>query len=216
MKPYRLLMYFIIITLVVSAVACTRSIPSKSQPTKAATAQSVATAATEAIDIINMFATQTAMATQGQASVPIVQPTQQIPVATAPAPLATPTVLVAIVVPTATPGLPTTYTIQKGEFPFCIARRYNVNPSELLGINGLSTYTVVSTGTVLRIPQTGHPFPGNRALRPHPTQYTVASSQDTIYSVACLFGDVDPGAIAFANGLQPPYKLMAGQVLQIP
>jgi LysM repeat protein len=68
---------------------------------------------------------------------------------------------------------------------------------------------------VLKIPQTGNPFPAGRSLRAHPTNYTV-SSGDTIYSIACLFGAVDPYAIATANGLSSPYTLTAGQSLYIP
>ena len=34
-------------------------------------------------------------------------------------------------------GVPATYTMQSGEFVYCIARRYNVDPNELLSINGL-------------------------------------------------------------------------------
>jgi LysM repeat protein len=124
--------------------------------------------------------------------------------------------------PTPTPSLtltpaaiPTSYTIHEGEYPYCVARRFNVNPDELLSLNGLSRYHKVSTGTVLQIPQTGHTFPGTRALHPHPTTYTVKSG-DTIYIVACYYGDVDPMAIATANSLVAPYSLTVGQTLQIP
>jgi hypothetical protein len=45
--------------------------------------------------------------------------------------------------------------------------------------------------------------------------YTVRSSNETIYSVACHFGDVDPGAIASANNLQGT-SLTINQTLTIP
>jgi hypothetical protein len=32
-----------------------------------------------------------------------------------------------IIVPTATPGRPATYSLKEGEFPYCIARRFNVD-----------------------------------------------------------------------------------------
>jgi LysM repeat protein len=115
----------------------------------------------------------------------------------------------------ATPGVPETYQLQKGEFPFCIARRYNVNVSEILSINGLATNSIVPVGYTLKIPQTGNTFVGQRALLNHPTNYTVAGG-DTIYTVACKFGDVDPMAIAQANNLSSPYTLSAGQVIHIP
>jgi LysM repeat protein len=119
-----------------------------------------------------------------------------------------------IVVPTSTPGIPKTYTIQPGEFLFCIARRFDLNPTELMNLNGL-TGSFVRPGTVLQIPQTGNPFPGQRALQPHPTTYIVQQG-DNVYSVACAFGDVSPDAIAYANGLTSPFGLTPGQQLIIP
>ncbi len=120
----------------------------------------------------------------------------------------------AIVYPTPTPGRPATYTIQQGEFPFCIARRFNVDAGDLLSASGLSINTKVSVGTVLNIPQSGS-WMGTRALKSHPTTYTVISG-DTIGSIACGFGDADPNTILAANGLSSGTALTAGQVLQIP
>jgi hypothetical protein len=53
-------------------------------------------------------------------------------------------------------------------------------------------------------------------LQNHPTTYTVASSSESLYSVACKFGDVDPAAIASANGLSLGAVLSSGQQLSIP
>lgn len=119
-----------------------------------------------------------------------------------------------IVMPTSTPGIPKTYVVQSGEFPFCIARRFDVNPIELLSLNGLGSGSIVRPGTELRIPQTGNPFPSNRSLQPHPTTYTVQAG-DTIYTIACAFGEVSPDAIVFANGLTDN-RVTAGQQLYIP
>lgn len=112
---------------------------------------------------------------------------------------------------------PATYTLQKGEFPYCIARRFNVDPNQLLSLSGLTSAQANSliVGTVLTIPQSGS-FPGNRALASHPATYTVASGDETLYSVACKFGDVDPNAIATANNIAVSSKLTVGQQLQIP
>jgi len=103
--------------------------------------------------------------------------------------------------------------MHEGEFPFCIARRFNVNPEELLALNNLTTGSI-SIGEI-KIPQTGNPFPGSRALRLHPTTYTVLPNK-TIYSIACEFGDVFPEDIVSKNGLVPPYTLLVGQILEIP
>jgi LysM repeat protein len=113
---------------------------------------------------------------------------------------------------------PESYTLQADEFPYCIARRFDVNITSLLALNGLNTNSVVSPGAVLRIPQdsawntAAH---GNRSLRAHPATYTV-SWNDNIYKVACYYGDVSPEQIIAANGLEAPYTLKQGQVLQIP
>ncbi len=119
-----------------------------------------------------------------------------------------------IIVPSATPGRPATYSLKEGEFPYCIARRFNVDPSNLLSLNGLSDADVLQPGTVLKIPQTGS-FPGDRALNPHPSQYTVKLN-DTIYGIACHFGDVSPDAIAAANNLTLTSLLATGKILNIP
>src|SRR5215207_5419710 len=57
---------------------------------------------------------------------------------------------------------PATYTLQRGEFPYCIARRFDVNPEELLSLNGLSDGTIYYPNLSLRVPQSGS-FPGTRA-----------------------------------------------------
>ena len=220
MKLYRLSIIVIILSLVLSLTACTRSAATP-KSSKATAVPTNSTSATEVFDVIQSFATQTAAAAllgQPTQAVPVVQPTEAPPVVqpTAAQQVSQPTATVAaVVVPTATPGIPNSYTLQKGEFPFCIARRFNVDPAELLSINGLSSRSLYYAGMVLKIPQTGHPFPGSRVLRTHPTTYTV-SAGDTIYSIACLFGNVDPSAIAFANNLTSPYKLTSGQALNIP
>ena len=112
---------------------------------------------------------------------------------------------------------PSTYTLQAGEFPYCIARRYNVDPDQLLSLSGLTNAQSFSltAGTVLAIPQSGA-FPGDRSLAAHPTTYTVGSSNETVYSVACKFGDVDPNQIASANGISVSAPLTGGQSLSIP
>jgi LysM repeat protein len=118
-------------------------------------------------------------------------------------------------VPTYSFERPETYTVHKGEFPYCLARRFNVNAGDLLSINGLAANTQVSEGTVLTIPQNSEWNAGERALKSHPTTYTVGVG-DTIYSIACEFGDVDPKAIIAANGLTDPYTLTSGTELEIP
>ena len=117
-----------------------------------------------------------------------------------------------VVVPS---GRPTTYTLQSGEWPFCIARRFNLNPDDLAALNGLHDSQVVQPGLVLQIPQTGT-FPGARAWHNHPATFTVDSSTDTLYSIACYYGDVYPETLAQANGLSLNAALTAGQKITVP
>lgn len=112
-------------------------------------------------------------------------------------------------------GIPATYTLKSGEWPFCIARRFNINPDDLAALNGLHDSQVVQPGLVLQIPQTGA-FPGSRAWHGHPDTYIVDFSTETIYSIACYYGDVYPEAIAQANNLPLNTVLSAGQRLSIP
>jgi LysM repeat protein len=114
------------------------------------------------------------------------------------------------------PGVrPASYTLQSGEFPYCIARRFDVNPDELLSINGLASGNIYYPNLTLKIPQSGS-FPADRALAAHPTTYTVSSSDETIFGVACRYGDVDPAVLASTNGLSTSADLTLGQQLKIP
>ncbi|MEW6405488.1 MAG: LysM peptidoglycan-binding domain-containing protein [Chloroflexota bacterium] len=121
--------------------------------------------------------------------------------------------------PTTTPGaVPSTYTLERGEWPYCIARRFNVNPDELLSLSGLTTAqsNALIPGQKLVIPRTGNPFPADRSWHDHPTTHTVASSSDTVYGIACWYGDIEPKVIADANGIAINATLTAGQKLNIP
>ena len=110
---------------------------------------------------------------------------------------------------------PPQWTLHKGEFPYCIARRFDVDPGQLLSLNGLSNGEIYYPNLTLKIPQTGS-FPGTRALAAHPATYTVTSGE-TLYSIACRYGDLNPVDIANLNGLSSPdAPLAAGTVLKFP
>jgi LysM repeat protein len=212
----------IIIALAITAIllftACERS---ASKVVLATPTAAGSTALPTGISLVQAWGTSTAVYMQTAQAQGLISPTptstpdpnQVPPTGVATATLA-PGVTPVVIVPTATPGHPATYTLQSGEFPYCIARRFNINPDELLALNGLGSGQVLQPGLQLRIPAAGS-FPGNRALHAHPTQYTVAVD-DTIYGVACYFGDVDPTSIAAANNLSLSTPLTTGRILNIP
>jgi len=184
---------------------------------------------TPGMGAVETFGAQTALA---QTGTPLAMATQTLSVGVTPQDLsATPTPLVSNnpaftstatlavsgTLPTSVPvgTRPTNYPLHKGEFPYCIARRFDVDPDALLSLNGLSSGNIYLPNTTLKIPQSGS-FPGTRALRNHPATYTVSSSDETVYGVACLFGDVDPVAIAQANNISVDAALTTGQQLSIP
>lgn len=110
---------------------------------------------------------------------------------------------------------PATYTLQRGEWPLCIARRYDLDHSSFLALNGMNMYSEPGVGTVLQIPSTGSWSAGPRSLQPHPTTYTV-SATDTVYTIACRFGDVAPESILAVNGFDDPSDIQPGTTINIP
>ncbi len=164
-----------------------------------------------------------------QALETVVAPTAVIPM-TPVTPI--PTLQTVTVVPTAPPvkkavapqqpiaaqpvlALPDVYRLNPGEFPFCIARRYNINPNQLMCLNGLCYGQIFYVGQALVIPRNPLPFPGPRALHPHPATWQVRPG-DSVFKIACFIGDVDPYYLAQVNGLTPPFRLQIGQILNIP
>ena len=114
----------------------------------------------------------------------------------------------------------TEWILKNGEFPFCIARRYNVDPTDLITVSGLTSPDIYYEGLRLVIPQNStwnEANLGPRALRSRPGSYTVTGNSDTtVYGVACKYGDIDPAAIAQNNGISVNATLSVGQTLNIP
>jgi LysM repeat protein len=214
----------VLVSLIVSALilgACTRSASTPPATEGAGTVTTDENWQQATMDAVRyLLQTQNALATAGvsggagtpEISTPEVLLETPIPTAEPPTPTEA---LPPTAGPSPTPGLPATYTLQDGEHPFCIARRFNVNPGELLAANQLTDASSVRPGDTLIIPQGAGPFPPPRALMAHPTTYTVTAG-DTIYIVACLYGDIEPMAIVSANGLASPYSLTPGSVIDIP
>lgn len=190
----------------------TSSIPFPVGPTTNPNRMTEIVSATQTAAVLPADGTQQDTPTSGDVSTipPVVDNTEN----PTEIPTAEPTARPIVVVPTATPGKPSTYTLQDGEFPYCIARRFNINPADLLSINNIGGD--VAPGTTLTIPtNSSWPSDFERSLRDHPATYTVQAGQ-SIYEIACLFGDADPNEIIVANNLSAPYSISSGQVLDIP
>ena len=209
----------LILLLVLSMAACTRSAATPPPPTPTLGAPAELAFPTPPGGEAANPATATALAAQSMMMQTLAPSgaTAVTPTPTSPPPTATSIPPTATSKPKAVPtvSVPSSYTLHRGEYPYCLARRFNIDPNYLLRANGLSRGQVVYPGTVLTIPKNAPPFPGNRAWHAHPTTYTVRYG-DTIYSIACYFGDVSPEAIAAANGISVSTPLTPGQTLTIP
>jgi len=238
MKTNRTFIFILIILLTFGLAACTRS---ASKPPTAPQDGNDVTSPTEGTQVVNVLgekATQTAIAEMGGAKLPEEEPSEaepiieEVPVEESPAEEVAVPEEVPVEADTPAEGsdegggqdpvvvpveyeVPKNYTLQSGEFPYCIARRFNIDVTSLLNANGLGVNSSVYPGTTLIIPRDAASFAGTRALRAHPTDYTVQYN-DTVNSIACYFGDVDPRAIEAVNGLTGDYSLSQGQVIKIP
>jgi LysM repeat protein len=132
--------------------------------------------------------------------------------------------------PTALPGdAPCMHTVQVGEWLYSIARKYNINPVDLIAVNPGSENRTLQPGDVIRIPNCNQPTPtavpptqpaagGTSGEMPTPIPlidrvYTVAAG-DTLGGIARKFG-VTVQMLKDANGLTSDF-LRIGQQLKIP
>jgi LysM repeat protein len=119
--------------------------------------------------------------------------------------------------PTPVVERPATYTLNKGEWPICIARRFDLDIDTLFSSNGMNMNSKPATGVTLTIPASGNwdsKF-GSRSLKAHPVDYTVVAG-DSVYSIACAYGDVTPEAILAVNGLSSAADIQPGMRIRIP
>ncbi|MEX2143966.1 MAG: LysM peptidoglycan-binding domain-containing protein [Anaerolineales bacterium] len=192
--------------------ACTRSITSDTLPTSTEDPLS---------SVFNTIATQTALAAGGKSldtsSAPsatsVFGATATLALSSTPIPTATNTPA-----PITDLAVPRNYTLHEGEWPYCLARRFNIDPAAILSANGLTEQEAsnLSVGAKLVIPvdQVGT-YGANRQLRSHPASYTTTGA-DSFYSIACAYGDVWPEHIAEANGMELEDEIRGGIQLYIP
>lgn len=124
--------------------------------------------------------------------------------------------------PTAGPGLvqppsagcTPTYTVQRGDWIYAIARRFGISVAALLAANSGTNPNILYPGQVLNIPcgsssvpSGGNPSPGGRSY--------VVRPGETLFAIALRFGTTIY-AIQIANNLPNPNFIYPGQVLVIP
>jgi LysM repeat protein len=212
--------------------ACTRS---AATPAPAATAQGTSAltgqqATMEAVR--SALLTQTAQAASGSkpSSTPLAVVTQGTPAA--PAGTGTPqatTGATSAATAGATTCGPKSYTVLSGEWVYSIARKFGVDPQDIIDLNGLVAPYALTPGQTLKIPgdcpsgttpvAVATVTPGGPTVTPGGTiaagtVYYVQAGE-WVYSIARKFG-IDPQAIIDANNLVAPYTLSVGQKLIIP
>ena len=114
----------------------------------------------------------------------------------------------------------TTYTLQEGEDLVCLGRRFDISVPQLLSQNGIETPEEVGVGSTVILPRTPTRWSmidgyGRRILVLHPAEYIIQSG-DTLFSIACSYGDVRPEDIAVKNQLVLGEPLPVGMTIAIP
>ncbi|WP_075298531.1 LysM peptidoglycan-binding domain-containing protein [Stigmatella aurantiaca] len=103
------------------------------------------------------------------------------------------------------------YRVKSGDTLSGIARRHNVSMEALSRLNGLSDLNYIQAGLVLKIPKDSPPSPRSP---PRAASYRVRAG-DTLSEIAQSH-NVTMKALAAANQLKDPNRLVLGQVLTIP
>ncbi len=207
----------VFITLALAAAGCQRS-ASKAPMVTPEFMEEVGTLLPVDQQIIN--ATMTAQAIIEEFNMPtqmVLNPqgTQVAVTQMPPTPIPTPTATSAPTPTMQTLTRPQSWAVQGGETIYCLSRRFDVDPGDMLAINNLYAGSMLHIGDVLLVPQTGAWPGGDRKILDHPDVWNITPGE-TVYEIACAYGDVWPEHIIQANGLSEPYDISGMQTLQIP
>ncbi len=107
------------------------------------------------------------------------------------------------------------YRVSSGDTLSMIARRHNVSVEALARLNGLSDINGLWAGQVLRIPKADPPTPGPSPQRPKQPPTHRVRAGETLSQVAQSH-KITEKAMARANGITAPHRIVIGQVLKIP
>jgi LysM repeat protein len=222
----RILVLIVISTLALGLTACTRSAstpPSAEEEVSPDTQTSDTQATMDAVR--SAILTQTAQASEaevvGEGTLTVVAPAESpTPTVSGTPPTATPT-------PTATSSAELEYTVQSGDWIWKIARNFNVDPQDIIDLNGITDPSQLQPGMVLKIPaqavSTATPTVEGTLTTSTPATGTpqtgvkkhVVMPGEWIWQIARNYG-VDPQDIIDANNLSDPAKIYPGQELIIP
>jgi LysM repeat protein len=105
----------------------------------------------------------------------------------------------------------TTYTVQRGDTLYSIARRYGTTVEAIAAANGIANPSRIRVGQTLRITGgTGSPAP----VPSGGTTYVVQRG-DNLFRIALRYG-ISYVYLAQYNGIADPSRIYVGQVLKIP
>jgi LysM repeat protein len=106
----------------------------------------------------------------------------------------------------------TTYTVQRGDTLYSIARRYGTTVEAIAAANGIANPSRIRVGQTLTISgATGVPAP---APSGGGTTYVVKRG-DNLFRIALRYG-ISYAYLAQYNGIADPSRIYVGQVLKIP
>jgi LysM repeat protein len=211
----------LIVALVVAGCTCERKVLPDVEPT-AVRAQD-APPDEEMPDATAIFLTAQANSATAQAAAPDVaegtteaptaestmSPTEVSPTEVSPTEIS-PT---AAPVPTTQPsgGTTVTYTVQRGDTLYSIARRYGTTVEAIAAANGITNPSRIRTGQTLTISgATGVPAPAPSGG----TTYVVQRG-DNLFRIALRYG-MSYVYLAQYNGIADPSRIYVGQVIKIP
>jgi LysM repeat protein len=114
--------------------------------------------------------------------------------------------------PTTAPGSgTTTYTVQRGDTLYSIARRYGSTVEAIAAANSIANPSLIRVGQTLTIPGgTGVPVP----VPSGGTTYVVQRG-DNLFRIALRYG-ISYVYLAQYNGIADPSRIYVGQVIKIP